>query len=108
MSGTNDRLRLRSQFPYLRTTARGGSDGTFQQRYWRYRSLDKARLGWSYGAIARQLLPGGPNSHNYNRGMDTSRSVDRNIGWADSRILGRHTLHSPDTNQTRNPYRKQT
>ena len=40
--------------------------------------------------------------------MDTSRTVGRNIGWADSRILGRHTLRNPDTNQTRNPYRKQT
>jgi hypothetical protein len=40
--------------------------------------------------------------------MDTSRSVGRNIGWADSRILGRRTLRNPDTNQTRNPYRKQT
>ena len=43
------------------------------------------------------------NTHNYNRGMDTSRSVGRNIGWADSRILGRHTLRSPDTNQTLTP-----
>jgi hypothetical protein len=40
--------------------------------------------------------------------MDTSRTGGRNIGWADSRILGRHTLRNPDTHQTRNPYRKQT
>jgi hypothetical protein len=40
--------------------------------------------------------------------MDTSRSVGRNIGWVDIRILGRRTLRNPDTNPTRNPYRKQT
>jgi hypothetical protein len=51
---------------------------------------------------------GGPNSHSYSKGMDTSRTVGRNIGWANSRILGRHTLRSPDTDHTRNPCRKQT